>query len=128
MSNRQNISSGAPWEATTGYSRAVRIGNIVEVSGTVAVVDGKVAAIGDAGEQARVALQIILKALAEAGAKPEDVIRTRMMVTDISQWEAVAAAHAEVFRDIRPATTMVEVKGYVDPEMLVEIEVSAVIS
>jgi enamine deaminase RidA (YjgF/YER057c/UK114 family) len=107
----------------------VRIGNQVHVSGTAAVnADGQVAHPGDAGGQARRALEIILQALADAGASARDVVRTRIFVTDISQWEAIGRAHGEVFGDIRPATAMVEVARLIDPAMLVEIEADAVLS
>jgi enamine deaminase RidA (YjgF/YER057c/UK114 family) len=123
---RQNISSGAKWEEIVGYSRAVRVGNVVEVAGTTAVdAEGNVVGVGDAGAQTTRILQIIETALAEAGATMANVVRTRMFVTDISQWEAVGRAHGEFFRDVRPASTMVEVSGLISPEMLVEIEVTA---
>jgi enamine deaminase RidA (YjgF/YER057c/UK114 family) len=126
---RQNISSGAPWEATVGYSRAVRIGPHVWVTGTVAVgPDGKVVGADDPYAQAKRALAIIETALAKAGAKMSDIVRTRIFVTDIRQFEAIGRAHAEVFRDIRPATTMVEVSRLVSPEFLVEIEADAYVS
>lgn len=124
---RTNISSGAPWEDQVGYCRAVRIGNTIEVSGTAPVRNGKT--IGDnAYEQTKVCLEIIKEALEKAGGKIEDVVRTRMFVTDISQWVAYGKAHGEVFGDIKPATSMVEVKALIDPEMMVEIEATAIIS
>lgn len=128
MSRRQNISTGAPWEAIVGYSRAVRIGSIVEVAGTTAVDDqGSVVGAGDLYAQTRFILQKIERALADAGARLEDVIRTRMYVTDITRWEEAGRAHGEVFRDIRPVTAMVEVSALIAPELLIEIEASAVI-
>ena len=126
--NRQNISSGAAWEDIVGYSRAVRIGNIIEVAGTTAVDGDQVIAPGDAYGQTIYILQKVEKALKEAGAQLSDVIRTRMLVTDISQWEAFGRAHGEFFREIKPASTMVEIAGLINPEMLIEIEVSAVLS
>lgn len=126
MADRQNIPSGAPWEDIIGYSRAVRIGNVVEVSGTVAVNENGVVGKGDYYEQTRYILQKIDGVLARAGCTLKDVIRTRMYVTDISQWEAIGRAHGEFFRDIKPAASMIEVKGFIEPEYLVEIEVTAV--
>jgi enamine deaminase RidA (YjgF/YER057c/UK114 family) len=125
--NRINISSGAKWEDKVGYSRAVRVGDIVEVAGTTAVENGNVVGLNDAYFQTKVILQKIEKALIEAGASLKDVVRTRMFVTDISQWEKIGKAHGEFFRVIKPVTTMVEVKSLIDPEMLVEIEATAII-
>lgn len=125
---RLNISSGAQWEAKVGYSRAVRIGNIVEVSGTVSVDGDKVIGINNAYEQTKHALAKIEAALVKAGASLHDVVRTRMFVTDISKWEEIGRAHGEFFHGIRPVTTMVEVSRLIGPDLLVEIEATAILS
>lgn len=125
---RINISSGAPWEETVGYCRAVRIGNVVEVSGTTAVHNGRVQCPGDAAGQARFILEIINAALRQAGATLSDVVRTRIYTTDISAWEKIGNVHGEFFRNIKPATTMVEVSRLIEDDMLVEIEATALLS
>lgn len=126
---RLNISSGGPWEEAVGYSRAVRVGNFVTVAGTSAAQpDGTISGGNDAYLQAKCCFDIIATALAEAGASLADVVRTRMFVTDISRWEEFSLAHGEVFRDIRPAATMVEVQRLMTPEMLIEVEVDAIIT
>ncbi|MFZ5902609.1 MAG: RidA family protein [Chloroflexota bacterium] len=128
MSKRQNISSGVKWEDIVGYSRAVRIGNVIEVAGTTALDEaGDLVGPNDAYEQARYAIAKIERALNAAGASLEDVIRTRIFVTDISRWEQIGRAHGEFFKTIKPASTMVEVKALVSPEMLVEIEATAIL-
>ena len=129
MSGRRNITSGAPWESVVGYCRAVRVGPHVAVTGTAAIgEDGEVFAVGDAYGQARRCMEIIEKALIEADAGLRDVVRTRIFVTDITQWEAVGRAHAEAFGDIQPATTMVQVSALIDPDRLVEIEADAIVT
>lgn len=127
--SRQLISSGTPWEASVGYSRAVRVGHQIFVSGTTASDEaGQTVSVSDAYGQTRFILRKIESALEEAGALLSDVVRTRIFVTDISRWEEIGKAHGEFFAAIRPAATMVEVKSLINPDHLVEIEVDAVIN
>ena len=127
MTKRLNISSGAKWEDIVGYSRAVRVGNVIEVAGTSAVDENnRVVGLDDPYEQTMFILFKIEKALSQAGASLTDVVRTRMFVTDISQWEEIGRAHGMYFKEIKPAATMVEVKALISPELVVEIEVTAI--
>ena len=128
MSNRVKYSSGSKWEPIVGYSRAIRVGKIVHVSGTTGTdSEGKVVGAGDLGKQAVQALDNIRRALESVGSRLEDVVRTRIYVTDISRWEEVGKAHGAVFKDIRPTTSMLEVKKLINPEILVEIEAEAIL-
>ncbi|GIP49390.1 RidA family protein [Paenibacillus sp. DXFW5] len=126
MTERISVSTGSPWEPVVGYCRAIRIGNVIEVAGTTAMKDNRIIGKGDAYLQTKQALKTIEEALIKLGAGMENVVRTRMFVTDISKWEEIGKAHGEYFKDIRPVATMVEVKALIDPDLLVEIEVQAI--
>lgn len=129
MYERKNISSGAKWEASVGYSRAVKVGPFIYVSGTTSVGEnGEIVGDGDVYAQTKRVFEIIEKALTEAGATLANVVRTRMFITDIEQWEQAGKAHGEVFGDVRPAATLVEVSALVDPRLLIEIEVDAMLT
>lgn len=128
MSGRRNVGSGGPWESVVGYSRAVRVGPHVWVAGTTAMTPEGLVGKGDAHAQTVQALRTIESALERAGARLDHVVRTRMFVTDMGQWEAVGRAHGEFFREIHPAATMVQVAALIDPEMLVEIEAEAYVT
>lgn len=128
MSKRQNILSGSPWEDKMGYCRAVKIGNIVEVAGTVAIVDGEIVKKDDMYGQTMNILSRIEKVLEEAGAKMSDVVRTRMFTIDISQWEEIARAHGTFFGEIKPTTGIYEISKLISPDYLIEIEFTAVLS
>lgn len=126
-SERTHVATGSPWESLVGYSRAVRMGNVIEVSGTTALHNGELVGMGDAYAQTQQILKIIAEALAQLGGGLTDVVRTRIYVTDMSHWEAVGKAHGEVFGAIRPACSMVEVNALIDPALLVEIEATAIL-
>jgi len=125
---RKRVYSGAPWESVVGYCRAIRVGDVIEVSGTTAMQDGKVFAPGDAYRQTIHVLETIKTALGQLGVELKDVVRTRTYVTDISSWETVGKAHGDYFRDVLPVSSMVEVSALIDPGLLVEIEVTAIAS
>jgi len=127
MSNRQNFTTGSPWEDIIGYCRAVKVGNTIEIAGTTAAKDEQGNAINGLYNQTKAILDKLAVVLKDAGSSVEDVVRTRMFLTNISQWEEAAKAHGEVFKDIKPVTTIVEVTKLIDPEILIEIEVSAII-
>ena len=129
MSVRSNYSSGAPWESIAGYSRAVRVGKVVEIAGTTAVdSDGQIIGVGDIGAQTEYIFKKIDNVLKEAGSNMSDVIRTRMYVTDINNWEVVTRIHGNIFSEIKPVSTIVEVSRLIDEELLIEVEISAVVN
>jgi enamine deaminase RidA (YjgF/YER057c/UK114 family) len=124
---RKKVLTGAPWESIVGYCRAIRVGNRIEVAGTTAMKDGEVVGVGNAYEQTRFILQTIEEALKELGSSMSDVVRTRMFVTDISKWEEIGKAHGKFFKEVQPVASMIEVKGLIDPDLLVEIEAEAIV-
>lgn len=126
--DRENYTSGAKWEDIVGYSRAVKMGNIIEVAGTTSVVDGKIVGKDNAYIQTKTIIEIAEKVLREAGASLADVVRTRMYTTDITLWEQIGKAHGEAFREVKPATTLVGISKLIDPEMLIEIEFTAILN
>lgn len=128
MKTRKNFTTGSPWEDIIGYCRAVKIGDTIEIAGTTAAKDEKGNAIGGLYNQTKAILDKLSAVLNDAGASVQDVVRTRMFLTDISQWEEAAKAHGEVFKDVKPVTTIVEVSKLIDPEILIEIEVTAILS
>lgn len=128
VGERVNVSSGSPYEPIIGFSRTVRVGNIVAVGGTTADSGGKMVGVGDPAAQTRAILQIIGKALQDAGARLEDVIRTRIYLVDVAHWDVIGRVHGEVFGDIRPAASILQVSRFINPDWLVEIEADAVIS
>ena len=125
---RQNVTSGAPWEERVGYCRAVKKGPFIEVAGTTAMLNGELQGVGDAYTQTKVIIEIMAKAIRELGGELSDIVRTRMFITRIEDFEVVGKAHGEYFKDIKPASTLVEVSALVHPDMLVEIEMSAIIA
>lgn len=125
---RQNVTSGAPWEERVGYCRAVKKGPFIEVAGTTAMLNGELQGVGDAYTQTKVIIEIMAKAIRELGGELSDVVRTRMFISRIEDFEVVGKAHGEYFKDIKPASTLVEVSALVHPDMLVEIEMSAIIA
>ncbi|MCC5943696.1 MAG: RidA family protein [Bernardetiaceae bacterium] len=125
---KKKVATGTLWEEIVGYSRAVRVGNVVEIAGTTAVEDGEIVGIGNAYAQAKCIFRKIERALHAVGASMNDVVRTRVYLTEITTWNEVGKAHGEFFRDIRPVTSMVEVSALIDPALLVEIEVTAILT
>lgn len=121
------VSSGAVWEDKVGYCRAVRIGNTIEVSGTTSVRDGKIVGVGDLYTQTKTCFDIIIKAIEEAGGKKEHIVRTRMFLTDLSEWEEAGRAHGDYFKEIKPASTLLKVAGLIHDDMLIEVEATAII-
>ena len=127
MKKKQLVSSGTKWENIVGYSRGVRVGNVIEIAGTTAIKDGEVIGIGDSYIQTQEILLIIKKTIEDLGGSLKNVVRTRIFVTDISQWKEIGRAHGEFFCEIKPVTTMIEVKSLINPELLVEIEATAIL-